>query len=1367
MKKVFTEDFYLGVDIGTDSVGWAVTNSNYELMKFNGKTMWGVRLFDEAQPAEERRTFRTSRRRIQRRNDRIKLLQEIFAIEIGKIDNSFFQRLNDSRLLPEDKNSKQIYSIFNEKDYTDIEYYKEYPTIYHLRKDLILNQNKHDVRLVYLAIHNIMKYRGHFLFDGNLESATDFKQVFAKFVGVMKDELEIEFDFSKENVEEIEVLLKNRKINNSSKKTKMRELLGVESDNKQKMAVVALISGLAGDLAQIFPDSESVKELEKSSVKFSESSYDDKRLEFESSIPEECSTIDVIKSLYDWSILAEILAGGESEDGEGKAYISVAKVKQYEKHSEDLKLLKSVVKKYIPQEFRSVFSSQEEQHNYANYIGHTKRNGKKYSVKKCTRDDFYKFLNNKIKTIKEIDDEKIEYIKEGIEEGSFLKLQVNKDNGVIPYQVHKAELIKILDHAQGYLPFLHQCDAEGISNRKKIEMIFEFRVPYYVGPLNTYHKGTGGNSWMIRKEEGAIRPWNFKQKVDEDASAIEFISRMTNKCTYLLGEDVLPRNSLIYSEYSVLNELNNLQIKGEKASNALKKKIYDDLFKNKSKVTGKVLLEYLKSEGYEVVQEDLSGFDKDFKSALTAYLDFKKKVFKDAPEQMELYNTKIMVEDIIKWICIYGDDKKMLKRVIENNYPTGLTEEQLKATCSLKYTGWGRFSRKLLENVYGTEDEAGTGEAFSIIEAMRETTNNFMQLLSNKFTFKKAIDETNAERENKITKITYENITDDLYVSPAIKRAIWQVVTITEEIRKIMGKQPKKIFVEMARGDKDALKGDAGRKQSRKNNLIGLYENIKDEAHDWKTELEKTEDSRFNSRQLYLYYTQKGRCMYSGDRIELSELANTNMYDRDHIYPQSKTKDDSLNNLVLVKKGLNSDKGDRIVSTDIQKKMILFWKELLRQKLISEEKYKRLTRTTPLTEDELAGFINRQLVETRQSSKAVAELFKKLYTDAEVVYVKSELVSSFRHENEFVKARSINDYHHAKDAYLNIVVGNVYNEKFTANPARWLKENRDTQYSLNQVFNHDVEKKGKIVWQKGNQGTIATVKRIMAKNNILYTRHATVNKGGLFNQQPIGKDKNSTIPLKQGMDPSKYGGYSGVTPAYFALVESDDKKGKKLTIEAVPLYLVGGFEKEPAKFIEYCEQKYELINPVVKISKIKKNTLLVVNGFPMHLRGIGGKNLILQGAVQLCLDDTFYKNYKNIEKYIDKNTSRADKRQNLAIREKYDGISKEENLNLYDELLKKHKDTIYSKRPANQTITLLNGREIFIALTVEEQCIVLGEIISLFICRPVTANLTLIKGSAYSGSVSLKQNLMLRDSVILKNQSSTGLFEQSIDLLKL
>ncbi|MFQ9739485.1 MAG: type II CRISPR RNA-guided endonuclease Cas9 [Christensenellaceae bacterium] len=74
MKK-----FYLGMDIGTDSVGIAGTDENYNLLRARGKDLWAVRLFDEAKDASARRMKRTARRRLQRRKQRIEWLQELFA----------------------------------------------------------------------------------------------------------------------------------------------------------------------------------------------------------------------------------------------------------------------------------------------------------------------------------------------------------------------------------------------------------------------------------------------------------------------------------------------------------------------------------------------------------------------------------------------------------------------------------------------------------------------------------------------------------------------------------------------------------------------------------------------------------------------------------------------------------------------------------------------------------------------------------------------------------------------------------------------------------------------------------------------------------------------------------------------------------------------------------------------------------------------------------------------------------------------------------------------------------------------------------------------------------------------------------------
>lgn len=187
-----------------------------------------------------------------------------------------------------------------------------------------------------------------------------------------------------------------------------------------------------------------------------------------------------------------------------------------------------------------------------------------------------------------------------------------------------------------------------------------------------------------------------------------------------------------------------------------------------------------------------------------------------------------------------------------------------------------------------------TGEVWNIITALWETNENLNQLLSNKYTFMEEVNRYN-EGEKK-TDISYKTV-EELYVSPAVKRQIWQTLKVVREICKVMGCEPKRVFIEMARE-----KQESKRTESRKSRLIDLYKSCKNEERNWISELESWSDQQYRSDKLYLYYTQKGKCMYSGEEIHIEDLWDNTKYDIDHIYPQSKTIDDSLDNRVLVKK---------------------------------------------------------------------------------------------------------------------------------------------------------------------------------------------------------------------------------------------------------------------------------------------------------------------------------------------------------------------------------------------------------------------------------------------------------------------------------
>lgn len=81
------EEYFIGLDVGTNSVGWAVTDTQYNLLKCNGKSLWGARLFDPAQSAADRRSFRTARRRQKRSQQRLQWLEAGGGVLAGNFKN--------------------------------------------------------------------------------------------------------------------------------------------------------------------------------------------------------------------------------------------------------------------------------------------------------------------------------------------------------------------------------------------------------------------------------------------------------------------------------------------------------------------------------------------------------------------------------------------------------------------------------------------------------------------------------------------------------------------------------------------------------------------------------------------------------------------------------------------------------------------------------------------------------------------------------------------------------------------------------------------------------------------------------------------------------------------------------------------------------------------------------------------------------------------------------------------------------------------------------------------------------------------------------------------------------------------------------
>ncbi len=1352
-----SREYYLGLDMGVSSVGWAVTDTNYRLLRAKGKDLWGIREFDEAETAAARRTKRVSRRRRQREVVRIGLLKDYFHDAIAACDANFYQRLENSKYHWEDKDEpvRGRNGVFNDPNYQDRDYFKEYPTIFHLRQELIHNQAEHDVRLVYLALLNMFKHRGHFLNAGlsGEGSQRNIADVYRELCIALEENVGISFN---ENITSkmLEDVLANRDYSRTKKAEELVHVLQFDKKNKDdkiKIEFVKAMCGLNVTAKKLFPELV-LDEDKKIEICFADAGYEEKQSEIEEALGESYFVVvELMKEIYDIGLLANIMRG--------HAYLSDARVAEYNKHGTDLRILKKVVKAYKTQEEYDRMFRSDGAGTYSAYVNSTNA-GKKVRRGMGGRkpDDFNKELKKLIKGMPD-DDADVAYIRQELEKETFLPKQLTSSNGVIPNQVHAAEMKKILENAEKYLPFLNEKDESGLTVSERVLKLFSFQIPYYIGPTSAESK-TG---WIVRKEKGQVLPWNLEQKVDVAATREAFITNLVRRCSYISGEKVLPKASLEYESYCVLNEINHLAVDGERISVELKQSIYNELFKKGKKVTRKALLEHLHKKGILKESGQLSGVDTEttLNNALTTYGKFKAII----GEEIETDTGKKMVEDIVFLSTVYGDSKKVLQSEIEKRYSERLTTAQMKRILGMKFKDWGRLSKEFLE-MEGCEK--ATGEAMSLIRAMWENNLGLMELLhSDRFTYHETLQEKQQNAFKTLAEMQPEDL-DEYYFSAPVKRMVWQTLLIIKELELILGAPPKKLFLEMTRKPDEKKQRTISRKQK----FLDLYKSVKSEAQDWAKVIEDADASgTLRSKKMYLYLTQQGRCMYTGKEISLNDLFNDNKYDIDHIYPRHFVKDDNIdNNLVLVKKEMNAHKSDTYpLEQSIYEGQHGRWDALHKKGFINEEKYNRLTGRKAFSEEQQAGFIARQLVETSQGTKGVADVLRNMLPDTRIVYSKASNVSEFRQKREFPKCRSVNDFHHANDAYLNIVVGNVYDVKFTQNPLNFIQKEymRDPEkyrYNLARMFDWDVRRGDEVAWigpvKDGPAGTIDTVRKMMAKNTPLMTRRNFECHGAIANETLYSAKKASPenyIPLKGSeerlSDVTKYGGFTSVSTAYFFLVEHTEKKKRVRTLETVPIYKRAQIESNPEGLLRYCKEELGLVDPDVRMKKIKVQSLIKRNGYFLHISGKTGKQIVLRNAVNLCFKKEWLRYIKKLEKFGE--TAVLDNE-----------ISEQQNCELYEQLTEKHSKGIFAKRPNAMGTKLQSQKELFKKLKLSDQCKALNKVLELTRIGIINVDLQVLKESAHCGVMLTAKRISDANEFLLINQSITGVYENTIDLLK-
>ena len=1180
------ERYHIGLDIGTSSIGWAVIGDDFKIKRKKGKNLIGTRLFKEGNTAAERRGFRTQRRRLNRRKWRLKLLEEIFDPYMAEVDEYFFARLKESNLSPKDSNKKYLGSLLF-PDVSDSNFYDKYPTIYHLRRDLMEKDKKFDLREIYLAIHHIVKYRGNFLEKvpaknyKNSGASIGFllEEVNSLYKDIIGDESVVILNSGK--FEDVEKIILDEENRNLDKQKSVGKLL-VE-DKKKKNIVTAFSKAIFGYKFNI-EDLLLIENDEKNKLTFNDENIDDIFNELSHSLNDnQMDLLTKTREIYFKFKLNMIVPTGYT--------LSESMIEKYEMHKAHLKMYKEFINTLNTKDRKILKNA------YSDYINNEKAKAAN------AQENFYKTVK---KTIKDNNSDTAKKIIGLIDEGNFMPKQRTGENGVIPHQLHQIELDRIIENQAKYYPWLAE-ENPVEKNRKfakyKLDELVTFRVPYYVGPLvdktesNKNEKETKF-AWMVRKAKGTITPWNFENLVDRTESANRFIKRMTSKDTYIIGEDVLPASSLLYEKFKVLNELNNIKVNKKKLDVEQKQHVYLDLFTTRKNVTKDNLATSLNCDAGSIT--GLSDNEK-FNSSLSSYIDLKA-ILGNAVDDC---NKNEDLEKIIEYSTIFEDGNIYKEKLSEISW---LTDEQIEKLSNIHFKGWGRLSKKLLTQITNENGER-------IIDALWNTSNNFIQIISDE-SIQAKLAEINGEYADKSN---LEDILDEAYTSPQNKKAIRQVMKVVEDIEKAMKCKPTSIAIEFTR-----RKGKSKLTNTRYKKISEAYEKITDELIS-EYELGKLQsklDSKANNMRdiYYLYFMQLGRDMYTGEKINI-----------DHIFPRSFIKDNSLNNRVLTRKEINNnEKADRTAADLYAVKMGDFWRKLRKQGLITEKKYKNLlTRTDSIDKYTKQSFIKRQLVETSQVVKMAANILQDKYSNTKIIEVRARLNSDLRKEYELIKNREVNDYHHAIDGYLTIFIGQYLYKTYPKLRSYFVYDDfkkLDSNYlkhmdKFNFIWKLE-DKKAEDVYDNVNNEFILNVpkmkdyiQKIYNYKYMLVSKEVTTESGAFYKETKYKAGGMNLIPIKQNKPINIYGGYKEKRNSYMMLVKIKKKKETIYKIVGIPRLLSDELDR-----LNTMSEKQLLLETIARtsLSKTEQN-------FKIILDKVYYGQLVIDGNQKYTLGSVIYK----------------------------------------------------------------------------------------------------------------------------------------------
>lgn len=511
---------------------------------------------------------------------------------------------------------------------------------------------------------------------------------------------------------------------------------------------------------------------------------------------------------------------------------------------------------------------------------------------------------------------------------------------------------------------------------------------------------------------------------DEKGELIEIslINKMRGYCTYYPQELRIAANSYTACLFNLLNDLNNLTVQGNpkedlvvdgKMTEKAKRQLIEGYVNKGKNITIKQLAKYLSIEvadikGYRVNKKEEAIFT-EFKGYFAI-----RRIYDKLKRENEIHGNRKVCDTIID---ILTQEKSLEGRQTEL-IKAGFDEELANALARAKdITGYHALSLKAIEK---------------ILDELWATPNNQWGLFAKAGLFEKKREGLKGKKD-----IPFDG--EDWIVSPVTKRATGEAVKVINEARKWIKKhygiaEFSDIVIEMA------CDNNSQQEKKKIQNLQKENEAAKEKAREWlgqKATAGQLEIARY-------LLEQDKKSAYSGKPVTAQQVLNYEL-EIEHIIPRSISFDNSQSNKVAAFKSENQKKGQRTPAQYIRseygnatykafKDRVQSWYDKKDKKKLANLLYE----DSP--EENMKGFINRNLVDTRYASRKVLELLQEYYKandlPTRIKTIRGATTHYFRVKANLSKDRNATFAHHAQDA---LIVAGLSNLDFVRKMSRWAK----------------------------------------------------------------------------------------------------------------------------------------------------------------------------------------------------------------------------------------------------------------------------------------------------------------------------------------